>query len=58
MAFISLTLRREPLVALPADVQVYLQDTDDMLSNKHIEHVVKTTVSKVAARLHIIDWEV
>ena len=60
MAFISLSLSAVSLLLLyPLMYKVYHQDTDDMLSNKHIEHVVKTTVSKVAARLHItIDWEV
>ena len=60
MAFISLSLSAVSLLLLyPLMYKVYHQDTDDMLSNKHIEHLVKNTVAKVAARLDItIDWEV
>ena len=59
MAFISLSLSAVSLLLLyPLMYKVYHQDTDDMLSNKHIEYLVKDTVSKVAARLQInIDWE-
>ena len=59
MAFISLSLSAVSLLLLyPLMYKVYHQETDDMLSNKHIEHVVTETVRKLAINLHIsVDWE-
>ena len=59
MAFISLSLSVVSLMLLyPLMYKVYHQETDDMLSNKHIEHVATETIRRVAAHLAIsVDWE-
>ena len=51
MAFISLSLSAAILLLYLLMYKVH-QDTDDMLSNKHIEYLVKDTVDS-RARLHI-----
>jgi len=59
MAFISLSLSVVSLfLAYPVMYKVYHQDTDDMLSRKHIVRVVEEVLRSESAKFEIdVDWE-